>query len=118
MVFNQGDIIHLSLNPTKGFEIQDGKRGGRYAFVVSPKDFNQLGLTMLCPISAGEVAKYRNGGFLVSLSGTGLKTDGSILVHQARIIDTASRGAKFCEKAPPEIYDAVYDILCNIISPQ
>lgn len=98
----RGDIYHVNLNPTSGRE----QAGARYVMVVTVRAFNQLGTPIICPITqGGDFARQR--GFAVSLSGTGLRTNGVVLCNQPRVLDLESRGAKFAEKAPPEIIGEV-----------
>lgn len=99
---DRGDIYHVDLDPTKGKEQQ----GARYVLIVSPRDFNRGGTSLVCPITQG--GNYaRNQGFAVSLSGAGTNAQGVILCNQPRILDIAARGGRFSEKAPEYIVDEV-----------
>ncbi len=99
---DRGDIYHVDLDPTKGKEQQ----GARYVLIVSPREFNRGGTSLVCPITQG--GNYaRNMGFAVSLSGAGTNVRGVILCSQPRIIDIAARGGRFCEKVPEYIVDEV-----------
>lgn len=99
---DRGDIYHVDLDPTKGKEQQ----GARYVLIVSPRDFNRGGTSLVCPITQG--GNYaRNQGFAVSLSGAGTNAQGVILCNQPRIIDIAARGGQFAEKVPEYIVDEV-----------
>jgi mRNA interferase ChpB len=69
---------------------------------------------MVCPISGGIAAVARNNGFLISLMGSGLRTDGSIHAHQLKSLDWASRQATFVEKAPDSILQEVLDCLIAV----
>ena len=71
MTPGRGDILHLAFDPASGREM----KGDHYCLVVSPKPFNlRFQLAMVCPISGGLAAAGRDTGFLVSLSGTSLRT--------------------------------------------
>lgn len=99
---DRGDIYHVDLDPTKGKEQQ----GARYVLIVSPRDFNRGGTSLVCPITqGGDYARSR--GFAVSLSGAGTNAQGVILCNQTRTLDIAARGGRFAEKAPEYIVDEV-----------
>ncbi|GHT77894.1 mRNA interferase [Actinomycetota bacterium] len=86
MLFNQGDIITVDFNPTKGHEPQNL----RPALVVSSNDFNiATSMTIVCPISSVE-SKF----FLHEPVPVGSSVQGSIIMEQVRAIDLEARGAK------------------------
>jgi mRNA-degrading endonuclease toxin of MazEF toxin-antitoxin module len=92
----RGDIIHLDLDPTKGNEQQ----GKRFALVLTPKYFNDLGLALVAPITTG--GKFaRDRGFAVPLFET--KTIGVILTNRIRTIDIKARVGQIIEKCPKDI---------------
>lgn len=98
-VFQRGDLIRVSLNPVVGREQQSDFRP---ALVLSPREFNALGMVLVAPISQG--ANFaRTAGFTVSLSGSGTATQGVILINQVRMMDLAGRSAQFVERAPGEV---------------
>ncbi|MDX3774722.1 type II toxin-antitoxin system ChpB family toxin [Chromatiaceae bacterium AAb-1] len=110
-VFQRGDIVEASLNPTAGQELQ-GER--RPCLVLSPAEFNKLGLTIIAPITQG--GNYaRVAGFVVTLMGTGTQTQGVILANGIRSVDLNARQAKRIEKAPSAIVDEVLAILNSIL---
>jgi mRNA interferase ChpB len=89
--------------------------GKHYCLVVSPRSFNaRFRLAMVCPISGGTAEVARNSGFLVSLMGFGLRTDGSIHTHQLKSLDWAARQAAFVEKVPDVILQEVLDCLITV----
>lgn len=96
--FDRGDIIALSLDPTKGREQQ----GTRPALVLTPKAINRMGLVGVCPITQGG-SQARAFGMAVPLMGTGTETQGIVLVQQFRMIDTAARAARLIERAPDDV---------------
>jgi mRNA interferase ChpB len=107
----RGDIWLVDLEPTKGKE-QQGKRP---VLIVSPAAFNAKFAPLVCPItSGGNSARF--AGFAVSLTGTGLKTDGVILCHQIRTLDVRVRGGKRLEAAPQFIVDQVLAALSDILA--
>lgn len=111
MTPERGDILHLQFDPASGKEMI----GKHFCLVVSPKSFNaKFKLAMVCPISGGAAEVARSAGFLVSLMGLGLRTDGSVHVHQLKTLDWTSRKAAFIEKAPPEIMQEVLDCLVAV----
>ena len=64
-VFDRGDIVKVCLNPTAGREIKGDYRPCQ---VLSPKEFNRLGITLIVPITQG--GNYaRVEGFTVTLMG-------------------------------------------------
>lgn len=105
-----GDIVHLDFTPSAGHEM----RGPHYALVISRRAFNQAsGIAWVCPISQGEAAAQRAGGFLVPLMGAGTQTVGAVQVHLLRGVDTRARGARRVEKVPPHILNEVLDIIAT-----
>lgn len=110
-VFERGDIVSVSLEPSKGRE-QKGEK--RPALVLSPHAFNELGVTLVAPITqGGNFARF--AGFTVSLMGSGTKTQGVILVNQIRTLDLIERQAEKHEVAPAFIVDEVLAKLLTII---
>ena len=110
VAFNQGDIVRVCLDPTLGNELK-----GRFrpVLVLSRKAFNNFGTTLIAPISQG--GHYaRMAGFTVSLMGTGIKTQGVVLVNQVRMMDLSIRQAKKIETVPKEILEEVSAILSAI----
>ena len=98
----RGDILHIDLDPSKGRE----QRGKRLVLVLTLPAFNRFGLELVCPITqGGEFA--REHGFAVSLSGTGARTLGAVLCHQARTLDYRERRAAWVETLPAEIVEEV-----------
>ena len=108
MIPDRGDILHLQFDPASGKEM----RGEHFCLVVSPKSFNKrFQLAMVCPISGGSAAAARDTGFLISLTGLGLKTDGCVHAHQMKTLDWTARNARRIEKAPDEIVQQILDCL-------
>ena len=102
--FDRGDIIHIDLDLTKGKEQQ----GKRYTLILSPKAFNETGLAFVAPVTQrGDYSRHR--GFAVTLTGTGTKTQGAVLVNMIKSLDLSARNAKKIESAPNEVVvDAMF----------
>ena len=88
----RGEIWFANLNPSLGREQQ----GTRPALVVSGKEFNRLGLCVVCPVTQGG-QQSRFAGFAVTLMGTGSATQGVVMCNQPRTIDLSVRSGKFVE---------------------
>ena len=111
MIPQRGDILHLAFDPASGGEM----KGNHFCLVVSPKPFNQrFQLAIMCPISGGLAPAGRDTGFLVSLAGTGLRTDGNIHAQQLKSLDWNARKARLVERAPPEIISLVLECLAPV----
>jgi mRNA interferase ChpB len=63
----------------------------------------------------GNAELARNSGFLVSLMGFGLKTDGAIHLHQLKSLDWAVRKAQFVEKVPDVLLQEVLERLLIVL---
>lgn len=99
--FERGDVVRVRLNPTVGRETQGDFRP---ALVLSTAEMNNLGTTIIAPITqGGDFSRYT--GFAVSLTGTGMYTQGVVLVNMIRSVDLVSRGAKKIERAPQMVVD-------------
>jgi len=98
---NRGDIVHLDFDPSSGREM----KGPHFGLVMSGKDFNQQGLTMICPISQGAAAAARTYGTVVTLMGAGIDTQGAVHCHQLKSLDWRVRNARLKETAPQSIID-------------
>ncbi|HEY0923973.1 type II toxin-antitoxin system ChpB family toxin [Rheinheimera pacifica] len=110
-VFDRGDIVRVCLNPTAGKEIQGDYRP---CLVLTQKAFNQLGMTLIAPISQGaDFARIR--GFAVPLMGSGTATQGVVLVNGIRMADLVARQAKKVETAPKSIVNEVLAVMHAII---
>ena len=89
--------------------------GKHFCLVVSPRSFNaRFRLAMVCPISGGASEIARNSGFLVSLMGYGLRTDGSVHAHQLKSLDWTARQASLVEKVPDVVLQEVLECLVAI----
>lgn len=99
--FERGDVVRICLNPTVGREIQGDFRP---VLVLSTAEMNNLGAAIVAPITqGGDFSRY--AGFAVSLTGTGMDTQGVALVNMIRSVDLVARRAKKIERAPKEVID-------------
>lgn len=99
---SRGEIWFANLNPTAGREQQ----GSRPVLVVSEKEFNRLGLCIVCPVTQGG-QQSRYAGFAVTLMGTGTETQGVVMCNQPRTIDLAARGGRFVEAVGNDFLEEV-----------
>lgn len=110
-VFSRGDIVRVRLNPTEGKEIQGDFRP---CLVISPKEFNRLGMTLVAPITqGGDFSRFK--GFAIPLMGSGTETQGVVLVNGIRMMDLVARHAQKIEQAPEAIVREVVAILSAVI---
>lgn len=107
----RGDVLELSLDPTRAREI----RGSRPVLVLSADAFNKAsGLLLVAPISQGANVSRENG-FSVTLMGAGISTHGVILCDQTRTIDARARGWRRVEQAPPHVVAEALDAVRSIL---
>lgn len=101
-VWQRGDIVLASFDPTLG----QAQQGRRPAMVVTHAELNRLGMVGVCPITQGGIGA-RNAGMSVTLMGSGMQTQGVVLVHQFRMIDPSPRGLTLVEQAPDDVVEEV-----------
>lgn len=90
----RGDIVITNFDPSAGHE-QAMKRP---ALVLSLGNFNsRVGLALVAPITS----RVRGHGFEVAVAGK--KITGVILCQQIKMLDFNARGAKFIERATPDV---------------
>ena len=99
---SRSEIWFVNLNPTMGREQQ----GVRPVLVVSEKEFNRLGLCVVCPITQGGQSS-RHAGFAVTLMGDGTATQGIVLCNQPRTIDIITRNGRFVEAVSDDLIEEV-----------
>ena len=106
----RGDIYFVLLDPTAGHEQQ----GQRPVVVLTTGEFNALtGVPVVLPITGGGgFARMR--GFAVSLSGTGLATQGIIRCDQPRAIDLRARKARRSRERVPD--PVMNDVLARVVT--
>jgi mRNA-degrading endonuclease toxin of MazEF toxin-antitoxin module len=105
----RGDIYVVRLDPAEGTEQQ----GTRPVLIISPKNFNRLTRApIVSPITRGG-GFARTAGFAVSLTGTGISTDGVVRCDQPRALDIRARNGKRIEAVPDYIVD---DVLAKVVA--
>jgi mRNA interferase MazF len=105
---NAGDIRWVELDPIMGTE----QAGRRPALVVSSLEYHRVSpRALVCPISRNDAP----WPFNVALPDD-LKTQGAVLVDQARSIDRASRLHRHIERVPDGILEAVREILRALVN--
>jgi mRNA interferase ChpB len=107
---SRGEIWFANLNPTAGREQQ----GLRPVLVVSEKEFNRLGLCVVCPITQGG-QQSRYAGFAVTLMGSGAGSQGVVMCNQPRTIDMTAREGRFVEDVGNDVLDEVLAKLQAIV---
>lgn len=101
--FEQGDIIFMDFNPTRGHE----QSGRRPAVIVSNSDYQRLiGMSIVCPITN----TTREFPTHVNLDNR-TQTTGDVLCEQIRTVDLKQRNATFVEKMPEDILDEILEIV-------
>ncbi|MEN9725650.1 MAG: transcriptional modulator of MazE/toxin, MazF [Pseudomonadota bacterium] len=109
-VFDQGDVVTVVLDPALGHE----QRGARPGLVLTPKEFNKLGDTLVAPITqGGDFSRY--AGFAVSLTGSGCRTQGVALINKIRMLDLVARKARRVERVPQAVLDDALGRLLAIL---
>ena len=99
----QGDIVLLDFNPTKGHE----QSGFRPAIVISNNVFNKnTKMVIVCPITSNE--KEFPTHYILKDS---KKVTGSVLCEHIRSIDYEIRNLKYVEKASNEDFENVKELL-------
>jgi mRNA interferase ChpB len=70
------------------------------------KEFNRLGLCVVCPITQGG-QQSRYAGFAVTLMGASTETQGIAMCNQPRTIDLIARNGRFVEDVSDELIEEV-----------
>jgi mRNA interferase MazF len=103
----QGDIVWISLDPTKGHE-QAGKRP---ALVVSINSYNKRSNVILCcPIT------NKSKLFPLEVLFEGEQSRGYILPNHIRSLDWSKRATTFIEKCPAEALAKTLTIIKGLVS--
>lgn len=103
----QGDVVLLDFNPTKGHE----QRGFRPAVVISTNVFNQnTKMVIVCPITSN------NKEFPTHYRLEDVKNiQGSVLCEHIRSIDYEIRNLKFVEKLSDNDFISIITLLSACI---
>jgi mRNA interferase MazF len=107
---NQGDIIWVDFDPTKGRE----QAGYRPAVVISQTAYNnKRNMIFICPIT-NSIKPLR---FRVLLDDR-TETQGDVLCEQVRVIDLLARKCKIIEQLPKDLLRQVLEAVSVIIAPE
>ena len=105
---NQGDIILVDFDPTKGRE----QAGYRPAVVISQTAYNQRrNMVFVCPITNST----RPLRLRVLLDGR-TQTQGDVICEQVRVIDLLARKCKVVERLPGDLLKQVLEAVSAIIA--
>lgn len=104
----RSDVWLCDLNPVCGRE----QAGTRPVFVLSAADDS---LSIVLPISQG-ITLARSAGFAVSLTGTGMDTQGVIICNQPRTVALKERNGKRIEQAPEFIVEEVLARIAPLVT--
>lgn len=108
IVPDRGDIIHVSLDPTKGHE----QSGVRPAVVLSPAVYNRKsGLLLACPITT----HVKNYPFEVEVQSSNVH--GVILADQVRCLDWKARHVKIIDRMAPSGVSEILAKTSALLSP-
>ena len=103
MIFDQGDIVEVDFDPTRGHE--PAKR--RPALVVSSYDFNiSNSMTIVCPISTRE-----RPFFLHEPLPDNCCVRGVVVMEQVRAIDLEARPCRLLGKLEPRALEPILECL-------
>ena len=107
---NQGDIILVDFDPTRGRE----QAGYRPAVVISQTMYNKKrNLAFVCPITS----TTKSLRFHVLLDDR-TQTQGDIICEQVRVIDLLARKCKVVEQLPKDLLKQVLEAVSVIIAPE
>ena len=100
----QGDIITMDFNPTKGQE----QYGHRPAVIVSNATYNSFSrdLYLVCPITNTD----RNISIHIKLDERTI-TSGVVMTDQVKALDLTKRNAVYVERIPSDILFEICDIV-------
>lgn len=102
----RGDIVWVSLNPTRGHE----QRGRRPALVLSPRSYNAAaGLVLACPITS------QVKGYPFEVKSTLRKIAGVVLVDQVRSLDWKERAVEKIATAPASTLEEVQELVKKLL---
>ncbi len=103
----RGDIVLLDLSPQAGREMA----GPHRCLVLSEARFSvATGYAFVCPITT----KIKGSPFEVPIP-RGLNSVGCVVASEVRAIDYLARNARFMERAPDALTEAVQAIACAIL---
>ncbi|WP_262378264.1 type II toxin-antitoxin system PemK/MazF family toxin [Pseudomonas sp. WS 5532] len=109
--FCRGDIVHLPAGAAT-----ESSTDTLAALVLSPVEFNNIGLALVAPITQ-ETDYRRFAGFAVDLTNAGTATKGAVLINMIRNMDLDARDAKKVECVPDEIVQDALARLKTFVEP-
>lgn len=102
-IFDQGDIVEVDFDPTRGHEPQKK----RPALVVSSYNFNiSNSMTIVCPISSRE-----RGFFLHEPLPESCCVEGSVIMEQIRAIDLEARPCRLLGRLSDDALEPILTCL-------
>ncbi|NEG54877.1 type II toxin-antitoxin system PemK/MazF family toxin [Bifidobacterium platyrrhinorum] len=103
MRYEQGDIILLDFNPSRGHE----PKKTRPALVVSKSSFNKAtSMTLVCPITSTD-----NGFFLHERLPEYCRTQGWVIMEQVSAKDVEARESQLIEHLPDTAMQPILDAI-------
>ena len=99
----RGDIVWLDFDPQLGHE----QAGRRPALVLSHREYNLLGLVIVCPMTSRIDKPWP---FLVPV-----EVGSAVIADQIKCLDWRSRRAEIKGKAPEEVIERALAMLSRII---
>lgn len=105
MIFQQGDIVLVDLNPVRGHE----QGNVRPVLVVNSCPLPG-GLNVIVPITS----KPKTYPLIVELDSR-TKTHGNILCFQIRTVDLVHRNARYLEQIPDDLLETCIDYIDRLI---
>jgi mRNA interferase MazF len=102
----KGDIVWLDFSPQAGRE-QKGRRPG---LVVSSKNYNKIGLMLVCPITS------RAKGYPFEVGIRAGRIDGCVLADHVKNQDWRQRNVEFEAKAPAEVLKKTHAIIAALLT--
>lgn len=104
---DRGDIIWLTLDPTKGHE----QKGRRPVLIISPRKYNAMtNMSLACPITS----TVKDYPFEVVIKSP--KINGVVISDQVRALAWKDRKADFVAKIPKDALDEVIKKIKLLIS--
>lgn len=102
-----GDIVWLDMDPQAGHE----QKGRRPALVLTLKEYNKIGLALVCPITN----KAKGYPFEVAINGFAPNTTGAVLADHAKSLDWVARNAALKDKADTELVNQVKEKIAILL---
>lgn len=110
----RGDVYWVDPNPVAGHEMKDGHR----FVVITPREINTLGVSMMVPITGGG-AFARTTGMTVPIHG--FDTRGVAVCNQVRSFDLEARerqgSARFVESLDAATMVEIVNRVISVIDP-